>query len=186
MTVFSSKRERRLWLWTLAIVIAIYSTLGLAAMLAEVLSNRGLIDTFFALGFLLVIATALTQGMKARPSGVEIAVALGVSAAYIMTFVRMGIPAAERTHLIEYGVVAIFIYEALIERASQGRDVPVPAILGVLAASLLGVLDELIQAWLPSRVFDPVDILFNILAAIMAVAASAALGWARQWRSKNQ
>ncbi len=33
--------------------------------------------------------------------------------------------------------------------------------------------------FLPSRVFDPEDILFNVLAAVMAVAASVALGWAR-------
>jgi len=45
---------------------------------------------------------------------------------------------------------------------------------------LIGVLDECIQAFLPNRVFDPLDILFNALAAVMAVVASAALTWARR------
>ena len=57
---------------------------------------------------------------------------------------------------MEYGVVAVFVYEALTERASRGRRVPVPALLAALATSLLGVLDECIQAFLPSRVLDPI------------------------------
>jgi len=36
-----------------------------------------------------------------------------------------------------------------------------------------------------SRVFDPVDIGFNALAALMAVAAAAALGWAHR-KSRTQ
>ena len=86
----------------------------------------------------------------------------------------------ERTHLMEYGVVGVFIYAALTERASQGRHVPVPALLAMLATTLLGAFDEGIQAMLPSRVFDPMDMLFNFLAAVMSVAASATLGWARR------
>ena len=138
-------------------------------------------EALFILACLLVLATILTQGLKTRPSGAEIGVASGVVAAYLLVFVRMTIP-TERSHLIEYGVVAVFIYEALTERASQGRRVPVPALLAVGATSLLGLFDECIQAFLPDRVFDPRDILFNFLAGVMAVAASVALGWARRWR----
>ena len=50
----------------------------------------------------------------------------------------------------------------------------------MLATALIGVVDECIQWFLPSRVFDPLDMLFNVLAAVMAVTASAALRWARQ------
>jgi hypothetical protein len=181
MSLFTSARERRLWLWTLAVVVAIYSTLGLAGTLAGVLRERGLLEGFFFLGLLLVGATILTQGLKARPGGVEIAVALGVAAAYLMVFTRMVTP-EERTHLIEYGVLAVFIYEALAERASNGRPVPVLPLLAVLATAALGVLDECIQAFLPSRVFDPIDILFNVIAGTIAVGASFALAWARQRR----
>ena len=34
MNIFSSYRERRLWLWVLAVMVAIYATLGLAQTLA--------------------------------------------------------------------------------------------------------------------------------------------------------
>ena len=178
MSLFTSDRERRLWLWTLAVVVAIYASLGLARTLAGALGDSAL-GGLFILGCLLVLATIVTQGLKTRPTGAEIGVALGVVAAYLLVFVRMTIP-TERSHLIEYGVVALFIYEALKERAGQGGRVPVPAVLAVVITALVGVLDECIQGLLPSRVFDPRDMLFNVLAAVMAVVASAALGWARR------
>ena len=191
MPLFSSARERRLWLWTLAVVVAIYSTLGLARTLVEFLREHGLLDAslnvtlvLFVLGMILVTATVITQGMKARPGGAEIVVALGITATYMLVFTRMAI-ITERSHLIEYGVVAVFIYAALTERANQGRRVPVPPLIAIVATAALGLLDECIQAFIPSRVFDPQDILFNLLAGTMAVAASVALAWARRRREKE-
>lgn len=185
MSLFTTYRERRLWLWTFAIVVAIYSTLGLTGTLAGFLRKHGLMEASFIFGAFLIVATIVAQGLKARPGGTEIAVALGIAAAYLMVFVRMSIT-EERTHLIEYGLVGAFIHEALTERASQDRHVPMPALLAILATTLVGVLDECIQAFLPSRVFDPFDILFNFLAGTMAVVARLAMapvqrpGW-RVW-----
>lgn len=179
LSLFASERERRLWAWTMAVVVAIYSTLGLARTLFDLLGHLDLGVGLFLVCCLLVVATAVTQGLRVRPGGAEIAVALGVLAAYLLVFVRMSIP-TERSHLIEYGVVALFIHEALAERARHGRRVPAPALLAVLAATLIGVVDECIQLALPSRVFDPIDMLFNLLAAVMAVTASSALRWARE------
>ena len=137
LSVFTSERERRLWAWTLAVVVAIYSTLGLARTLFDLLGHLDLGVGLFLVCCLLVVATAVTQGLRVRPGGAEIAVALGVMAAYLLVFVRMSIP-TERSHLIEYGVVALFIHEALAERARHGRRVPAPALLAVLAATLIG------------------------------------------------
>ena len=178
MPLFSSGRERRLWAWTLVVVAGIFSTLGFAKTLAEALSDEVLFGGTWFIGFLLIGVAILVQGLKVRPRGAEIGVALGVAAVYLMVFGRLGVP--ERTHLFEYGVVAIFIYEALTERASQGRRVPVPAMIALLTTSLVGVFDECIQFFLPSRVFDPIDIGFNSLAALMAVAAVTVLRWARR------
>ena len=176
--LFASARERRLWLWTLAVVGAIYATLGLPSTLVSKLFEQALFGDTFFIAFLLIGVAILTQGLKVRPGGLEIGVALGVAAVYLMVFARMGIP--ERSHLFEYGVVAVFIYEALTERASQGRRVPRPALLAVAATALVGVLDEFIQMFLPSRVFDPIDMSFNVLAGLIAVLASVVLAWARR------
>ena len=131
----------------------------------------------------LIGVAIVVQGLRSRPGSAELAVALGVATAYFMVFVRMGI-AEERTHLIEYGIVALLIHAALNERAMQSPHVPAPAVLAVAIAGSVGVIDELIQALLPNRVFDLRDILFNVLAAAMAVGAIKALRWARQ-RSGN-
>ena len=68
-SLFASARERRLWAWTLAVVVAIFSTLGLARTLAGILRDRGLLDNLFVLGMLLIGAAILTQGLKTRPRG---------------------------------------------------------------------------------------------------------------------
>ena len=179
MSVFSSNRERRLWACVLAVIVAIYATLGLARTLADALRDTGVGESLFVFCFLLVLTTIATQGFRSRPRVLEMGVALGVAAAYLLVFARMAVP-TERSHLIEYGVVAIVFHEALRERAENGRRVPFPAVLAVLATGLFGVVDECIQAILPSRVFDSQDMWFNVLAGVMAVAASMALRWARQ------
>ncbi len=89
--------------------------------------------------------------------------------------------ASETWGAAAHSPIAVFIHEALTERKRQGRRVPVPALLAIAAASLVGAVDEGIQKLIPSRVFDPVDILFNVLAAAMAIAASVALRRARRW-----
>lgn len=174
---FASQRERRLWTWTFVVVAGIYSTLGLAATLADFMYNQGLSAIVFVTCMLLIGLTILTQGLKTRPGGVEIGVGLGITVVYVLVFFRCTMP--ERSHLMEYGVVAVFIHEALMERKSHGRHVRVPALLAVLATSLVGTIDEVIQIVLPSRVFDWNDVLFNVLAGVMAVMAMMILGWAR-------
>ena len=91
---------------------------------------------------------------------------------------------AERTHLVEYGVVAILAYEALSERANNGRRVFAPHLLAIGISSLIGFTDEMIQSTIPNRVYDPRDILFNVLASVMAVSSSVALSWTNK-RLKN-
>ena len=179
MPLFSSDRERRLWAWTLAAIAAIYSTLFLASTLASLLGNHTFSTLGFLAGLIVVGVTILTHGLKTRPRGLEIGVALGIAVVYFLFFLRLTMP--ERSHIIEYSVVAAFTYEALTERASHGRFVPVPAILAILATSLIGVIDECIQLVIPNRVFDLQDMLFNFLAALMAVGAIVILRWARRW-----
>ena len=141
-------RERRLWAYALVVVFAIYSTLGLARTLAEQLGDAGLGVWLFLIACIMVLVAVVTQGLTTRPSVAEWGVAMGIAAAYLLVFVRMAIP-TERSHLIEYGVVAVCIYEALRERAGQGRRVPVPVLLTVLLTGLLGVLDEFLQILVP-------------------------------------
>ena len=172
---FSSERERRLWLWTMAAVVAIYSTLGLSRTFAVELRNRGLVDAAFLWAFVVILLAIAALALKIRPGGKEVGVWLGVAAAYSFVFIRMALP-EERTHVVEYGVVAILVHEALVERASNGRGVTNPALLALGLTILIGSLDEFLQLLIPSRVFDPADMFVNSVSAFMALLAKLALG----------
>ena len=178
LRLFATDRERRLWVWALAVVAAIYSTLGLASLMADVLYSQAVSAVAFLVCMALVGLTILTQGLRTRPGGVEIGIGLGIAVVYLMMFLRLTIP--ERSHLIEYSVLAVFIYEALAERARHGRRVPAPALLAILATSLIGTIDEVIQLFLPHRHFDWTDMLFNFLASVMAVLSLIVLAWGRR------
>lgn len=183
MSLFTSRRERRYWLYFVAAVAAIYSTLGIAGALAAALEDRGLIGLAFGAGFLTVIGAILASGLRRSPGPRMIWVGIGIAAVYGMVAVRLFIEPLERTHLFEYGIVALLVREALLERARNGRLAYSPALLAILIGTLVGCVDEGIQAALPNRVFDLRDIVFNTLAAAMAVTASAAVAWASRGRS---
>lgn len=134
MLRFTSSRERRLWGWALVVVVGIYATLGVAQVWAEMLRDRNLLDAGFVVGMVLVVVAILVQGLRARPGGFEIGVALGVVGAYLILFLRLAIPEA-RSHLIEYSVVALLIHEALLERARPEGGVLRPALLALLATA---------------------------------------------------
>ena len=179
-SLFSSNRERRLWLWILAVMVAIYSTLSPAQEVAAALRERNLLRVSTAAFLLLVGVVIAVKWAKTRPDRREIGAALGITAVYLMTLIRLPVPEA-RSHLFEYGLVAMLIYQALTERRRNGRRVPVPAALAVVATALLGWLDEGIQWLLPNRVYDLLDVGFNALAGLAAVSAILFMEWARRW-----
>ena len=180
MSIFTSNRERRLWTWTAITLATIYATLGLAKTFASYLIERDLIDGAFALGMLLIGVALLVFAFKTKPSVLEIGVGIGIFAIYLLLFARMSIP-EERTHLIEYSMVALLIYEALKERVKNGGNLRFIGLIAACATCFAGIVDELIQLILPSRVFDYRDIVFNCLAAIMAISGIRTLEIARIW-----
>ena len=185
MAVFTSAAERRLWLSAAAVTAAIYATLGQVPAIARALTDRDLLDTTVFATFLVVVAALVVVGLTLRPGWREVAVAVAALSVYLLAFLRFANP-VERTHLVEFGVVAVLIYLALLERRSNGEGVRFPAVIAFVAASVLGLVDEGIQAVLPNRVADPIDIAFNTGAAFMAITAVVLLRWARSRRNPNR
>ena len=185
MIQFTSKREKRLWIWVLVIIIGIYSLIFIGKPLSGYLRDRAMLSNAFWIAIYLTLATVLWNGWKRKIGRWEIGVWLGVVAVYLLVLLRMAVP-EERSHLIEYGVLAIFMHEALKERNRQGKSVKRPGLIAFLAASLIGLFDELIQLLIPARVFDPVDIFFNTFASFLAITASTALSWARRKLTKKK
>ncbi|MEM7417340.1 MAG: VanZ family protein [Gemmatimonadota bacterium] len=171
-------RERLLWLCTALAVGGVYSTLYTASMFSDVLYHAGVVTVLFLTAMVLSGVVVLTEGWKVRPRGFEVGVALGIFVIYLMVFLRLAIP--ERSHLIEYGVIGVLLYESLHESKRAGRRVPVPALTAAVLATLIGVIDEVVQIFLPFRHFDWVDVLFNFMAACGAIDAMLVLRWARR------
>ncbi len=181
---FTSRRERRLWLLALVVFVGIFATLYVASILPDRLRNGDVTTVAFAIALVCVAITILTQGLKTRPGGMEIGVGLGVGTVIVLVLVRTAMP--ERSHLMEFGVLAVLIFEALTERRANGRPVPAPALLAVGVTTVLGAVDEGIQVFLPNRVFDPLDLVFNTGAAAVAVFGMVALSWARRWQDRHR
>ncbi len=175
---FSSARERRLWIWVAIVLVAIYSTLSPAQQVAAALRERGLLGVTTTSFLLLVGIVVAVYWARTRPGRFEVGAAVGVAAVYVTTLIRLPVPEA-RSHLFEYGLVAILIYQALRERHANGRPVPMPALTAALVTALLGWVDEGIQLLLPNRVYDLVDVGLNAAFATMAIVASVVIGWAR-------
>lgn len=177
--LFTSTRERALWVSAAVVLAGIMATIVLAETLADVAGEPGALDAVFVVGMWLVAAAVVILALRVRPGWLEVGVGVGIAAVYLLLVLRTA-TAAERTHLIEYSVLAVFVLEALIERARGGRPVRWPAVSAWLISSGAGVIDEVVQIFVPARVFDPIDILFNVLAAGSAVVATVALRRARR------
>lgn len=177
MPIFTSSREKRLWLYTLLVLIAISTTLFLGDYFVVLFGNQKTQANIGMLGMILIGATILIHGIISKPKKTEIVIWLGLTAVYLFLFLRLG--HTERSHMMEYGVLAIFMHKALLERARQVKKTIRPALLAFLATFVIGVLDECVQIYIPNRVFDTIDILFNSLAAFMSIGTSMVLSWVR-------
>jgi hypothetical protein len=179
VNLFKSKLEKRLWFCTLAILFAIYATAGIAHPISYYLREKGLLTIIFITGFSLILIALFLVGIKNKPNTIVIGTLFGVIGVYTLVFVRIEIP-EERTHVIEYSIVAALIYQALLERKKRGGHSYYPAILTILVTSIMGLIDEVIQYVLPNRIFDFKDILFNTLSGLLAVGSSIVLSWAQK------
>ncbi len=177
MIKFSSHREKRLWLWAALILMAIYSTLFFGGRIANFMIEKRLIEqsTFYL--FLLLVSVFFISGLRSVNRKVEYWLYAGIIAVIGMALLRMDLTVAERSHLFEYGLLAIVIKEALIERKTNGLKIKSPAVYAMLISGTIGLLDEIIQVFLPYRVFDPIDIGFNYFASAFGVLISTSVNW---------
>lgn len=164
------------------IVLAIYATLSLQGKLAAFLRDLDMLVNAYILLLILMVLAIISSGLKRRLGRFEIWIIVGIIAVYGMLLLRLFLSPEERTHLFEYGLVGVLLFQALTERKQNGRRVWSPALFAVVVTALLGWLDEGIQAILPNRVYDIRDVGFNALAGLMAITASWLLAWAKRFR----
>jgi hypothetical protein len=180
MPLFTSKREKNLWLWVFVVILAIFSTLFLGQPLQALFNSQDVRAMVFVFVMVMVGTTIVIHAIKTKPSKTELTLIIGLIAVYTMFVLRLGMP--ERSHLMEYSVLAIFVHKAILERKVQGKPIRTPALVAFLITFSIGVLDECIQILLPDRYFDPEDIIFNGMAAFMAIGSNVILNWVRKRR----
>lgn len=146
--------------------------------LARFLREYGILEVTFIAGASLVLVFVIWDALNARWGKRDVAVILGIVAVYSIALARIALP-EERTHLIEYSVVGVLIYKALLERSKNEWPVWSPALFAILLTGTLGSIDEVVQIWHPTRTFDWRDLGFNWLAGILSVTAYKAIQWAR-------
>lgn len=169
MIRFSSSREKRLWIFAGLVFLAIYASLFLPVETQILIQNPSIQVLLFVTGMILVAVALISSSFNLKTNKKGIAIILGFIAVYFMLFLRLGLP--ERSHVIEYSVLAIFIHNAIKERFSLRNIAMIKlAFAAFIITLLIGTIDELIQLFLPHRVFDVVDILFNGLAALLAIS----------------
>ncbi len=171
---FTSSREKRFWLFAALVAITIFLTLFVGKPLEKYLMSQNLQAVLFLGGMALVALTIFSHGAHLRIREMDFAILIGLVAIYFMFFFRLGAP--ERSHLIEYSVLAVFIHGALAERANHFQFPSWrAALLAGFITIAIGSIDESLQIFLPHRVFDVNDIIFNGLVAILAIGASMIL-----------
>lgn len=161
--------RKRAWLALLLYTAGLYSSLSLTYDLYVAVFDRIgrdrmslLVNSFYA-----AVAIALALGFAKRAPR-----SIGRFSAFLAILVAAGLllsmepVPADRIHLIQYAPLALFAFEAHRFRWRGLRCHA--AALGTVV--LVGCGDELLQSLLPSRHFDPHDVLLNTMTGVLALA----------------
>ncbi len=167
---FTFSRERRLWLYAFLMVMTIFSTLFLGRPFLVLLSNQDIQAALFLGGMLLTGVVIVCYGIFTKPNKIDIILYVGIFTIYLLLFLRLGLP--ERSHLIEYSILTLCIHQILVERIKQGKTISYPLILTFVITFFIGLIDECLQFFIPDRVFDTNDIIFNGIVIFMAIGMS--------------
>ncbi|NNF33390.1 MAG: VanZ family protein [Saprospiraceae bacterium] len=179
MEYFVSKKERRYWVFSSLVTVAILSTtLFIERPFQRLLVDQNVQFWIFLTGMLLTGTTIIYYALKTKRNKYEVVVWIGMAAVVLMLFFRLGAP--ERSHIMEFSVLAIFFHLALHERSEHRKFMIHPALLAFLLTVAIGVIDEGIQYFLPDRVYDTNDIIFNVIAAGGAVGGMLLLRWVKK------
>lgn len=187
MTSPRSPRERRLWIAVAAAIVALLASLYPLQFLLDFLRARNLLRLSITLLFLLS-AAAIVGWLARRGATLRQWLVLALSAVVYVAFALWLDVPQERLHLVEYGALALLLRAAFAERrAARGASPDEGRTAGkaLLAASFIGLVDEIVQGILPNRQYDLRDVGFNALSAALALGTVAAITWAGGSRGRR-
>lgn len=87
-------------------------------------------------------------------------------------------------HFVEYGVLAVLLCYAL-RGSFPERSLRFALFYGALGTVLWGLLDEIHQAYVPSRSADPRDVMADVLGALLGAGVYALFQQVRRKRARR-
>ncbi len=167
---FSSRKEKGFWISAVIVVLLIFSTMFYAPILRNWVSEYHMLQGLFVVAFFMVVIMLVLYAIWSKPSIRQLAVGIGIAAVALLFLMRLHLP-EERTHLMEYSVLALLIHSAFNERKNNGKLGASPLLLAFLLAFLIGLMDEVVQSMFPDRNFQLEDIAFNFIAVSFATGS---------------
>lgn len=133
----------------------------------SILEKSDIQAAIFLGGMFFIGLSIVLYSIHTKPKRIDLILLIGIATVYLLLYLRLGLP--ERSHLIEYSVLSLCIHQILIERIRRGKLIQYPAFIALGITFVIGLLDELSQLFIPDRVFDINDILFNGIVILMAI-----------------
>ncbi|MEM9457030.1 MAG: VanZ family protein [Myxococcota bacterium] len=173
----------RAWVALLGYVGLIYASLPVSRDVLIALNQRELMGwvltaSYFGAAVVVVYHVVFDVRLTDRVAFVALVILGSVIGALVL---GMSIP-EERMHFLQYGLMALLARYALSFWVRPGAQYG----LAVVLAGLAGWGDELVQGVLPDRVYDPFDVLVNVVAAVLALAGYEALHNRLGWRPRSR
>lgn len=161
------------WSIVLLYILLIFITLGDVVMIMDFAERKlgdyfnpilGVSPYFFMAAFLFYIT--LVKKEK-RPSRYIFLILIVIGFFFIM---RLLYYPAEKVHLIEYGILGALVFWAV---SIHKVDIVLCYIAAIVVSLVVGGADEIIQGFLPFRVFDFRDIMINNLSGALGAVVYA-------------
>jgi hypothetical protein len=151
------------WFAPLLFTVYLWISVPFIRPASEWLRERSLLRPFLGvLGGLL--AAALAREVRARRLTAARWFAAGLTiATFIAGMQRSGRAPEEKIHWIQMGLLTYLFYRALTtDRAASCHAWTAGAL-----AMAMGCIEEVLQKWVSSRVYDPRDLFFSVAAALL-------------------
>lgn len=148
-------------------VALIYSTLGITPGLYKAVTKffGPHINLFINTAVAILLAATLLLFWKhfVRKKFYVYAGIIALLSVYALYLARLTI-IVEKVHLVEYGFLACLIYRVF----RPVRPRPIKYLYMFTTLTLIGYCDELIQKFLPNRVYDLRDVVLNVASGLLA------------------
>ncbi len=173
-------RKTKDWILALAYVLFIYLTLEIVPRPLAYLRSHGILRLSLAILYTTCLVLIFSYYFsRSDRSAIQLMGLLFTVGGFFFVARYIRTP-EEQTHFLEYGLVGVFFFRAL--RHHTGNSLTTFALAFVLG-SIAGIIDEIIQGFLPSRHYDMRDVFLNMVSIFLGLTLVRLVFWPSQSKS---